>query len=694
MKLKYMIGVDVGGTFTDISLLNVEKKELNILKVRSTVDDPSLAIVEGIDEVLKTNNVDYSQVTYLAHGTTVATNTLIERTGAKTALITTKGFKDLLEIGDQTRPGLYNYFIQKPEMLIPSGWNHEVSERLLYNGDIYSPLEEKEVGNIVKVLKEKGAESVAVCTLFSYLNPIHEKKIVEIIKELYPDIYVSASHNLVPEFREYPRMSTTVLNAYLGPIMKSYVNNFNNSIKDMGIKVEPYVTQSNGSIISISETIDSPIRTAVSGPSAGVIAANHVAQLCGVKNIITFDMGGTSADVSLIENGEFVLSTDRKINGFPVKTPMIDIDTIGAGGGSIAWLDGGGALKVGPQSAGAKPGPAAYNKGGEKPTVTDANVVLGRLNPEYILGGRMEIRADLAEKSIKDHLSSLTKMNPVEAAAGIIAVVNSNMVRAIRVISVERGYDPREFALVSFGGAGSLHACAVAKELGIKEIIIPSSPGIFCSIGLLVADIKYDYVKSKIMLAEKNNIKEINEIFSKMISQGKKMLDKEGIFEENREYILTIDARYKRQNYELQLAIPEEKLDEEILNDIKGQFHKEHMKNYGYFDENQPIELINYRVNAIGKTPKPDMPKYPIKDSLNPPIPNANRQVYFDENKGFVECPIYTRDDLDAGHEIFGPAVVEQMDTTILINPGWNANVDEYLNINLNYGGVENEQKK
>ncbi|AZO95910.1 hydantoinase/oxoprolinase family protein [Halocella sp. SP3-1] len=692
--MKYMIGVDVGGTFTDISLLNVEKKELNILKVRSTVDDPSLAIVEGIDEILKTNNVDYSQVTYLAHGTTVATNTLIERTGAKTALITTKGFKDLLEIGDQTRPGLYNYFIQKPEMLIPSGWNHEVSERLLYNGDIYSPLEEKEVGNIVKVLKEKGAESVAVCTLFSYLNPIHEKKIVEIIKELYPDIYVSASHNLVPEFREYPRMSTTVLNAYLGPIMKSYVNNFNNSIKDMGIKVEPYVTQSNGSIISISETIDSPIRTAVSGPSAGVIAANHVAQLCGVKNIITFDMGGTSADVSLIENGEFVLSTDRKINGFPVKTPMIDIDTIGAGGGSIAWLDGGGALKVGPQSAGAKPGPAAYNKGGEKPTVTDANVVLGRLNPEYILGGRMEIRADLAEKSIKEHLSSLTDMNSVEAAAGIIAVVNSNMVRAIRVISVERGYDPREFALVSFGGAGSLHACAVAKELGIKEIIIPFSPGIFCSIGLLVADIKYDYVKSKIMLAEKNNIKEINEIFSKMISQGKKMLDKEGIFEENREYILTIDARYKRQNYELQLTIPEKKLDEEILNDIKGQFHKEHMKNYGYFDENQPLELINYRVNAIGKTPKPDMPKYPIKDSLNPPIPNANRQVYFDENKGFVECPIYTRDDLDAGHEIFGPAVVEQMDTTILINPGWNANVDEYLNIKLNYGGVENEQEK
>lgn len=694
MKLKYMIGVDVGGTFTDISLLNVEKKELNILKVRSTVDDPSLAIVEGIDEILKTNNVDYSQVTYLAHGTTVATNTLIERNGAKTALITTKGFKDLLEIGDQTRPGLYNYFIQKPEMLIPSGWNHEVSERLLYNGDIYIPLEEKEVENIVKVLKKKEVESVAICTLFSYLNPIHEKKIVEIINKLYPDIYVSASHNLVPEFREYPRMSTTVLNAYLGPIMKSYVNNFNNSIKDMGIKVEPYVTQSNGSIISISETIDSPIRTAVSGPSAGVIAANHVAQLCGIENIITFDMGGTSADVSLIENGKFVLSTDRKINGFPVKTPMIDIDTIGAGGGSIAWLDGGGALKVGPQSAGAKPGPAAYNKGGEKPTVTDANVVLGRLNPEYILGGRMEIRADMAEKSIEKYLSDLTDMNSVEAAAGIIAVVNSNMVRAIRVISVERGYDPREFALVSFGGAGSLHACAVAKELGIKKIIIPSSPGIFCSIGLLVADIKYDYVKSKIMVAEKNNIKEINEIFSKMISKGKKMLNKEGVSEENQEYILTIDARYKRQNYELQLIIPEEKLDEKILNNIKSQFHKEHMKNYGYFDEDQSIELINYRVNAIGRTPKPDMPKYTIKDSLNPPVPNANRKVYFDENKGFVDCPIYLRDNLSAGHEIFGPAVVEQMDTTILINPGWNVSIDEYLNIKLNYGGVENEQTK
>ncbi len=684
--MKYMIGVDVGGTFTDISLLHIEKKELKTLKIRSTTDDPSLAIVEGIEEILKTNDVDYNQVVYLAHGTTVATNTLIERKGAKTALITTKGFKDLLEIGNQTRPSLYNYLKRKPEMPVPSGWNHEVCERLLYNGHVYTPLDEEEVKKVARKLKEKGAESVAVCTLFSYINPIHEQKIVEIVKGIHPDTYISASHRLVPEFREYSRMSTTVLNAYLGPVMKKYVNNFNKSMKDMGIKVEPYVTQSNGSIISISETVDSPIRTAVSGPSAGVIAAGYVARLCGIKNIITFDMGGTSTDVSLIENGEFVLSTDRMINGFPVKIPMIDIDTIGAGGGSVAWLDGGGALKVGPRSAGAKPGPAAYNKGGEEPTVTDANVVLGRLNPEYILGGRMEIRADLAEQSIENKLSSLTNMNLVETAAGIVAVVNSNMVRAIRVISVERGYDPREFVLVSFGGAGSLHACAVARELGIKKIIIPYLPGIFCSIGLLVADIKYDYVTSKIMLAERSNIEEINRIVGKMISKGKRMLDKEGIPETDREFILTIDARYKRQNYELQLTVPKKTLDETILENIKEQFHREHGKSYGYFNKEQPIELINYRVNAVGRTPKPDMPKYEINESLSPPIPQAKRHVYFDVNKEFGDCPIYSRDVFRAGHQITGPAIVEQMDTTILINPGWKADVDEYLNIKLSYG--------
>ncbi len=688
-KLKYMIGVDVGGTFVDIALLNVEKEEFVTLKVFSRAGDPSKAILEGIKEILKANKVDHNQVTYLAHGTTIATNALLERKGAKTALITTKGFKDILEIGDQTRPSLYNYFKQKPKMLMPSGWRCEVNERLYYNGDISIPLDEKEVARIVEMLKDKGAEAIAVCTLFSFINPVHEEKIEKIIHEIFPEAYVTVSHKLLSEFREYPRMSTTVLNAYLGPVMWKYINNFNKSIRAMGIKVEPFVTQSNGSIISISETINSPIRTALSGPSAGVVAANYIADLCNVKNIITFDMGGTSTDVSLIEVGEHILSTNRYINGFPVKIPMIDIKTVGAGGGSIAWLDDGDALKVGPRSAGAQPGPACYGNGGEEPTVTDANVVLARINPNYILGGRMEIRADIAEKAIEDKISSFSKMSLIEAAAGIIAVVNSNMVRAIRAISVESGLDPREFAVLSFGGAGSLHACAVAQELGIKKIIIPFSAGIFCSVGLLVADIKYDYVKSKIMLAEEDNIGEINLIFDDMIDEGQKMLDKEGIPEGDREYLLKIDARYKRQNHELQIALPENRLNEKVLRSIINQFHQEHLKNYGYYDEEQPIELISYRVNAIGRTPKPKIPKYEINKLSPSPAPESNRQVYFNATKGFIDCPVYLRDDLFAGHKIIGPAVVEQMDTTIFIDFDWKAEIDEYLNIELTYGGTE-----
>ena len=541
--MKYMIGVDVGGTFTDFSLFDAEKKELSHFKLSSTPDDPSRAIVSGIIELMKIKNISSKEVDYLAHGTTVATNALIEKRGAKTALITTKGFKDLLEIGRQTRPGLYNILQNKPEMLVPAEWRCEVTERLYYNGEVCTPLNEAEVEEAVNMLRDDDVEAIAVCTLFSYINPEHEEKIEKIIKKVFPKAYVSLSNEIVPEFREYSRMSTTVLNAYLGPVMKKYVTNFENSIKEIGIEVDPYVTQSNGSIISISETIENPIRTAVSGPSAGVIASTYISNMCGIDKIITFDMGGTSADISLIENGLPQLSSERMIEGYPVRIPMLDIITVGAGGGSIAWIDDGGALKVGPKSAGAQPGPACYNRGGTEPTVTDANIVLGRLNPGYILGGRMELNYELGKEVIQNRISSATGIDVVSAAAGIIAVVDSNMVRAIRLVSVERGYDPREFTLVAFGGAGPLHACAVSQELGINNILVPSSPGTLCSLGLLVADIKYDYVETHILSAKNNNLNEINEIFDGLIQKGKALLEKEKVSEENQQYIRSIDAQ-------------------------------------------------------------------------------------------------------------------------------------------------------
>jgi len=683
-----MIGVDVGGTFTDISLLNIDKGELSILKVKSTVKDPSRGIVSGIKDILDDKKIPHKEIGYLAHGTTVATNALIERKGAKTGLITTEGFEDLFEIGDQTRPDLYDYFKEKPEIFIPSGFNYGVEERLYSNGKVHKKLNKKQVKKVILELKEKGVESIAVCTLFSFVNPKHEKEIVEIIKDIFSEVYVSASHKILPEFREYPRLSTTALNAYLGPVMEEYVNNFRNSVKDMGIKVEPYVNQSNGSIISISETIDSPIKTAVSGPSAGVVAAEYISDLKDVDNIITFDMGGTSADVSLVENNEPVVSTERKINGFPVKVPMIDINTVGAGGGSIAWIDDGGALKVGPQSSGAEPGPACYQRGGMKPTVTDANVALGRLNPNYLLGGKMEIDYKLAVESINNDITKNSNMNVTEAASGIIDVVNSNMIRAIRVVSVEQGYDPREFSLVSFGGAGSLHACSIANELNINKIIIPYSPGIFSSIGLLVADIKYDFVNSKLMIANKDNIKDINKIFDKLVKQGNNKLSKEKIENDKREFILKIDARYLRQNYELQINLPKFPINKKILTEIKDKFHKEHENKYGYSDQEQPIEFINFRANAIGKTPTPTLIKKEIKENIGEPKPIEHRKVYYKKFGEYVKTPIYNRKDLNPGQKLIGPAIIEQMDTTILVKDSWNAKIDEYLNLTLvNRGG-------
>ncbi|MEA4849544.1 MAG: hydantoinase/oxoprolinase family protein, partial [Clostridiaceae bacterium] len=503
--MSYLIGVDVGGTFTDFSTFDKETKTLMHFKDSSTPDDPSRAIVQGIMHVLEVSGKKPEAVSYLAHGTTVATNALIEKCGGRIGLITTKGFKAIMDIGNQKRPSLYDLRRQKPVSLIPPGLECEVEERILYDGTIKTALNEKEVRQVARYLKEERVESIAVCTLFSFINPTHEQRIREIVLEEYPDVYITTSSELIPEFREFTRMSTTVLNAYLGPVMKKYVHNFEQSVASAGIRVAPYITQSNGSVISISETIDCPIRTAVSGPSAGVVGAIYIGKRCQFDRIITFDMGGTSTDVSLIENGKVRLSMGNKVEGYPCRMPMIDIITVGAGGGSIAAIDEGGAMKVGPRSAGAVPGPACYMRGGKKPTVTDGNIVLGKLNQKKILGGRMDVDLEAARRAISDYICKPSGLSEEDAAAGIISVVNSNMIHSIRLISVEKGYDPREFTLMAFGGAGPLHACEVAAELGISTVLIPASPGTMCSLGLLMADIRFDSIRSHIMLANQDN---------------------------------------------------------------------------------------------------------------------------------------------------------------------------------------------
>jgi len=681
--MSYMIGVDVGGTFTDFSVFNQETGELFNYKDSSTPADPSRAIVKGVQDVLEIKKAAPEEVSYLAHGTTVGTNALIEKKGCRLGLITTKGFKDLMEIGTQRRPSLYNLQAQKPYPLVPSGLNCTVTERIRYDGSVETPLDENETREVVRYLKAQGVTAIAVCTLFSFINPVHEERIEEIIHEEFPEAYVTISSKLAPEFREFSRMSTTVMNSYLGPVMEKYVNNFRDSIAKLGIQVEPYVTQSNGSIISIKETIDCPIKTALSGPSAGVIAAAYIGKQCEADKIITFDMGGTSADISLIENYTPQVSNERYVEGYPARIPMINIITIGAGGGSIAKIDEGGALKVGPKSAGATPGPACYMRGGENPCVTDANIVLGKLNQKKILGGRMYVDIELAKNAVKTKICDKSNLDMKRAANGIITVVNSNMVRAIRSVSVEKGYDVREFSLMAFGGAGPLHACEVAKELGMKEVLIPPHPGTLCSLGLLLADTKFDLSRTKIMNGEAGNLDDINEQFDNMVEQGTGLLDKEGVPADRRYFEFAVDMRYQRQNFEISIPVPAGKMTEETLKKALADFHAEHKRSYGYCKEDAIVQFVSYRVSAIGVIDKPDLKASELHPEAPIPEPIEVRQVLFQNSDEYVETPVYLRDKFVPGQSIPGPCICEQMDTTLVVPKGWVIHVDGYHNLKI-----------
>ena len=654
-------------------------------KDSSTPGDPSRAIVKGVKDVLEIKKAQAQDVVYLAHGTTVGTNALIEKKGARVGLITTEGFKDLMEIGNQKRPSLYDLQAQKPVPLIPSGCNIGVRERIRYDGSVYTPLDEENVRQAVRQLKQYGVQAIAVCTLFSFINPAHENRIKEIIAEEYPEVYTTISSELAPEFREYSRMSTTVLNSYLGPVMKKYVNNFQTSVREMGIQAEPYITQSNGSIISIKETIDCPIKCAVSGPSAGVVAASFIGRQCNADKIITFDMGGTSADISLIENFTPQVSNEREVEGYPARIPMINIITIGAGGGSIAQIDEGGALKVGPKSAGAVPGPACYGRGGTQPVVTDANIVLGKLNQKRILGGRMEVYLDLAHEALDRCICEKSGLSRAQAANGIITVVNSNMVRAVRSVSVEKGYDVREFSLMAFGGAGPLHACEVAKELGIRQVIIPPHPGTLCSLGLLLADTKFDMSRTLILEGKVENLPKFNEQFADMIHQGSEALDREGVTKERRCFEFAVDMRYQRQNFEISIPVPTGEMTEQDLRRAIADFHAEHKRSYGYCNEQAPVQFVSYRASAIGIIDKPEMTEQPLCPAAPAPVPLETRSVLFQGESEYRPTPVYRRESFIPGQSIAGPCICEQMDTTLVVPESWIIHVDGYGNLKIDY---------
>lgn len=687
--IHHMVGADVGGTFTDVTLVDVPNQRVYLHKLPSTPENPAVAIITGIRQILAEHGIEPETVGYLVQGTTVATNALIERKGARTALFTTKGFADLIEIGRQTRPALYNLKQGKPEPVIPGHLRYEVDERTLATGQVLRRLDETELRRLCREARSQGIASIAVCFLFSYLNPEAERSAVRIIREELqdvPDFFVSASHEVVSEFREYPRLSTTVLNAYLGPTVKRYMQSFAQQVRELGVGVDPYIMQSNGGIISINEASDRPVKTVLSGPSAGVVATTGLSNVLRLPNLITLDMGGTSTDISLIVDHQPQVTHERSVEGFPARTPMIDITAIGAGGGSIAYLDAGGALKVGPESAGAVPGPACYLRRGTRPTVTDANLILGRLGVGSLLNGKMTLSAEAGRQAIDEHLCRVSGLSTLVAAQGILSVVNANMTRAIRLVTVERGYDPREFALMAFGGAGPLHAAALAREMGIPRVIVPTSPGMMCSLGLLQSDIKTDFVRSRRLAHGAESAQTITGFFEEMQAEANSILDGEGIPTSMRVFQATVEARYRGQNYELSVPLDSASLASGNLDDVVRRFHEQHQKKYGHSDHRQPVEFVTYRLTAIGHLPK--APLYEeARASDGAPKPFAERPVYFETEEQFVSTPLYRREELRHGHAREGPAVIEQMDSTTVVHPGQRVEVDAFLNLHILHGG-------
>lgn len=671
----WLIGVDVGGTFTDLFAFEPGSGRIVVHKVPSTPANPAEAIIAGLEGLRDRFAIDLAQMQRFAHGTTVATNALIQRRGGRLALVTTKGFRDLLEIGRQIRPRVYDIQTDYPPPLVPRERRLEAAERVGSKGEVLHELTDAEAARVAAEVAAADVDGVAICLLFSFLNPDHERRLADAIRRANPGLLVSVSSEVQPEFREYERMSTTVLNAYLQPQVTRYMERLGAAIAALSPATVIGINQSSGGLMSIARASHFPVRTALSGPAAGVVGAAHVARLSGHADVITFDMGGTSTDVCLVRGGKAEMTFGRDVAGFPVRLPAIDIHTIGAGGGSIAHFATDGLLKVGPESAGAVPGPACYGKGGPEPTVSDANVVLGRL-PTELLGGDMRLDKAAAIASIAP-LAERLGITLEAAALGIIRIVNANMMRAIRAVSIERGHDPRPFVLMPFGGAGGLHAVDLASELGMAGILVPHAPGILCAQGLVVADLKENFVATcRTPLA--GDLTAVAAHLARLQGLARDWWQLERIAPADASSQLVIDMRYIGQNYELGVTLPDDTataLPPQAA--LAALFHSAHERNYGHADPAAPIEIVNLRLTAVGRLPDIGAPRF---DGAAAATPKSTRPVWFAAD-GAVETAIWWRPDLAPGTVVEGPAVIEQLDATTPIPPGYRARVDASLNL-------------
>lgn len=675
----YRIGVDVGGTFTDIVSFDEATKRLEITKVPSTPRDQSQGVIDGITKIVRERGLQYQDISSFVHGTTVATNTLLERNGAKAALITTEGFRDVFEIGRQTRPDLYDFWAKRPKPPIPRYLVFEVPERVLFDGKVEKQLDDNKARQIAKELKKAGVDSIAVCFLHSYINPVNEKRMREIIAEEIPDVYTSISYEILPEIKEYERVCTTSVNAYLMQKVQAYIDNLVKRKDSLGIKPKLQVMQSNGGIMSADVAARRSIHTVFSGPAGGALAGLHISKLIGEDDVITLDMGGTSTDLVLIEKGQLKLTTDEEIGGFPIKVPSIEIHTLGAGGGSIAWVDDGGTLRVGPQSAGADPGPACYDLGGAEPTVTDASLVLGRLSAENFLGGEKSLSAKQADLAIEKRVSRNVNLSVTDAAMGIIRVVNSNICGGVNVISTEKGYDLREFTLVAFGGAGPLFAAEIANELKMKRVVIPPFPGNFCAVGEAVANVRYDYVCTNVKAVDDITIDEYNELYEGMKQEAVSQLTEEGYRQDDIVFRGNADMRYARQFWELSIPVPYKLSTKEDLDKMVRGFNDIHKKTYGYSLEDESVVFVNFRLSAEIMRPPLELEKEPLGNDTSQQALKSSRGVYFGDQ--ITECPVYDRNKLVPGSQVTGPAIIEEYASTTLVPAENTARIDTFRNI-------------
>jgi N-methylhydantoinase A len=690
-----LLGVDIGGTFTDLMLFNPGTGAMEFRKVLTTPSELSRGVLEGIKAITRGQETSAGEISSAIHGSTIGINTIIERKGARTGLITTEGFEDILLIGRQTRPRIYDWKVGRPKPLVPGSLRRGVGGRISHTGEILEPLDLEGLERSIEHLKESRAESVALCLLHSYANPFHEKTVEETLRSIWPDAYISVSSSLLPEFREFERMSTTVVNAYINPIVSRYLEDLRESVRDVGVR-QLLVMQANGGLMTTGDAMSRAVNTIESGPAGGVIASAYIGDLVGREKLISFDMGGTTAKSSIVIDGKPLVTTEYEISpleqgeiivrgsGHPIKIPVVDLVEVGAGGGSIAWIDSGGALRVGPKSAGANPGPACYGMGGMKPTITDANVILGRINPDYFLGGEMNLDAE-ASKDAMAGIAVELGVGLVEAAEGIIRVANSTMARGIRYVTTERGYDTREFSIVAFGGAAPVQIVDLAKMVGVKEVIIPPSPGVFSAFGFLVADVVHQYVKTVYLIDSETDTDQIEGIFTEMEVNGMKQLDEDKVPEEDRRLERSIDIRYVGQSHELNIPVSST-IEEDGIEGIVKLFHGIHEKHYGYSMPDEKAAFVNFRLVARGIRSKPAIEMKSSRVGNVQEALKGSRPVYLTD-EGWNECEVYDRELLSPGNLVHGPCVIEEWDTTTIVNTHFWVEVDDWGNLLLTLRG-------